>query len=231
MSISLALTALMMGLAGGPHCLAMCGVACVGLGWAQGAQSGSAWWLFQIGRLLGYALLGAAVAATMQSLNWLSSHSAALRPWWTLLHVAALALGMYLLLCARQPVWLDRGARGLWQWLRPRTARRGGAALVGLLWALLPCGLLYSALLVAALAGGVWAGAGTMALFALGSALWLWGGRWLWLRLSGGMAVGAGTARGQWGVRVAGAALSCNALWILLNGTAVGRGVLAWCLG
>ena len=39
----------------------------------------------------------------------------------------------------------------------------------GALWVLMPCGLLYSALLVAALSGGPLEGALAMALFALGS--------------------------------------------------------------
>ena len=37
----------------------------------------------------------------------------------------------------------------------------------------MPCGLLYSALLVAALSGGAWQGALSMALFGVGSGIWL----------------------------------------------------------
>ena len=37
----------------------------------------------------------------------------------------------------------------------------------------MPCGLLYSAVLVAALSGGAWQGALSMAAFAVGGALWL----------------------------------------------------------
>jgi sulfite exporter TauE/SafE len=42
-----------------------------------------------------------------------------------------------------------------------------------MLWALLPCGLLYSAVMVSALAGSVAGGALLMALFALGSGITL----------------------------------------------------------
>ena len=38
MQSSLALTAVLMGLAGGPHCVAMCGAACAGLGQAAGTR-------------------------------------------------------------------------------------------------------------------------------------------------------------------------------------------------
>lgn len=244
MNASLALTALLMGLAGGPHCVAMCGAACAGLGRAAGPRQGAALWAFQTGRLIGYALLGGVEAATVQGVGWLGSHTAALRPVWTLLHVAALLLGLLLLVRARQPLWLDLPARGLWQRMRRLSGlgslggTRGGPlvmGVVGALWALLPCGLLYSALLVAALAGDPLAGAGTMALFAIGSGLWLLAGPWLWLRLAsagwGGAAGGAQPMRGEWGVRIAGAALAASALWALLHGSASGRAFMAWCFG
>jgi sulfite exporter TauE/SafE len=38
MQTSLAMTALLMGLAGGPHCIAMCGAACAGIGKAAGER-------------------------------------------------------------------------------------------------------------------------------------------------------------------------------------------------
>ena len=38
MQSSLAITALMMGVLGGPHCVAMCGAACAGLGQAAGER-------------------------------------------------------------------------------------------------------------------------------------------------------------------------------------------------
>jgi sulfite exporter TauE/SafE len=40
----------------------------------------------------------------------------------------------------------------------------------------MPCGLLYSAVLVAALSGGAWQGALSMAAFAVGGAVWLLAG-------------------------------------------------------
>ena len=50
MQSSLAITALMMGVLGGPHCVAMCGAACAGLGQAAGARRGQALLAFQLGR-------------------------------------------------------------------------------------------------------------------------------------------------------------------------------------
>lgn len=213
MQSSLAITALMMGVLGGPHCVAMCGAACAGLGQAAGERRVSALWSFQAGRLLGYSLLGAGAAFSVQGLGWLTTQSAALRPLWTLLHLAAIALGLVLVVMARQPVWLDAGARSLWSRVRTFNQRWGSAApaIVGVLWALMPCGLLYSALMVAALAGDPLRGAGSMALFALGSSLSLWTGPWLLLRMQ---AIGDGA----WGVRLAGAALMTLSSWALWMG-------------
>ena len=87
-----------MGLVGGPHCVAMCGAACAGLGQAAGPRKNQANFSFQGGRVLGYSALGALAAASMQGLGWLTVQSAALRPVWSLLHVAALVLGLLLLL-------------------------------------------------------------------------------------------------------------------------------------
>lgn len=217
MQASLALTALLMGLAGGPHCIAMCGAACAGIGASAGpgqSRQNGAMLLFQLGRLVGYSLLGALAAASMQGLGWMTVHSAALRPVWSMLHVAALVVGMFLLLQGRQPAWLDRTARTLWQRVKALQQRRGvtGPVLVGMLWALLPCGLLYSALMVAALTGETWQGAAVMALFVLGTSVSLMAGPWLLLRLK---LLQAGD--GAWGIRLAGLALLVSAgigLWM-----------------
>ena len=49
---------------------AVCGAACVGIGKAAGKRGASALLVFQIGRLAGYAVLGAIAAASMQTLAW-----------------------------------------------------------------------------------------------------------------------------------------------------------------
>lgn len=217
MEASLIVTALLMGLAGGPHCIAMCGAACAGIGVTAGdrpAQQNRAMGLFQVGRVLGYAGLGGLAAATMQGLGWLTVQSAALRPLWSTIHVAALVLGLLLLFQARQPAWLERSARNVWERIK-RLQKRGGAfgpVLVGMLWAFLPCGLLYSALLVAALTGVVWQGAAVMALFVVGTSVSLMAGPWLLLRMQG-----MGLGDGEWGIRLAGLALAISAavaLWM-----------------
>lgn len=214
MQSSLALTALLMGLVGGPHCVAMCGAACAGLGQAAGPRKNTALLSFQLGRVVGYSALGALAAGSMQGLGWLTIQSASLRPVWTLFHVAAAVLGLVLLWNARQPVWLESVGRSIWAKARSLGAGATGTPLlVGTLWAFLPCGLLYSALLVAAMAGGPLDGAAVMALFALGTSVTMTAGPWLWLRLRG-----ASPDSGAWGVRLAGAALTASSGWALWMG-------------
>jgi sulfite exporter TauE/SafE len=219
MQTSLALTGLLMGLAGGPHCVAMCGAACAGLGQAAGARKNAALWIFQAGRVLGYATLGALAAFSMQGLGWLTVQSAALRPVWTLFHVATLALGLLLLWRAQQPVWLEQGGKKIWTAARSLAAGRGRGAplVVGMLWTFLPCGLLYSALLVATLTGSAVQGAVVMACFALGTSVSMMAGPWLWLRLRGQRGQ-RNSAWGDWGVRLAGLALAASSAWALWMG-------------
>jgi sulfite exporter TauE/SafE len=223
MTTSLLLSAWLMGLVGGPHCVAMCGAACAGMGRLAGTSDAAGIWAFQGGRVLGYAALGGLSAATLQGLGWLTVQSAALRPLWSLFHLAVLAMGLALLLQARQPLWLDTGARQLWARVRATAGGWGPSAPValGMAWALLPCGLLYSALLLAAMAGSVLGGALVMALFAAGTSVSMVLGPRLWLRL-------AGQPRSpRWGVRLAGAVLAASASWALWMGLV--KGAAPWC--
>lgn len=223
MQTSLAVTALLMGLAGGPHCVAMCGAACAGIGKAAGQRGTLAIGTFQVGRMAGYSALGAAAAASMQGLGWLTTQTAVMRPVWTLFHVAVMVLGLMLALLARQPVWLDATARSVWSRVRVFNAAwgRGAPLAIGAAWAFMPCGLLYSALLLAALSGGPLDGALSMALFAMGSSVSLVIGPWLLLRLRGG-------GSGEWGIRLAGLALAATSGWALWMGLA--HNAAPWCV-
>jgi sulfite exporter TauE/SafE len=222
MNTSLAFTALLMGLAGGPHCIAMCGAACAGIGQAAAPRTQRALLSFQLGRLIGYGLLGLLAAAFMQGLGWLSVHAAALRPVWIMIHVAAIVIGLTLLVLGRQPPWLEGGARRVWARVRAGVGRWGLAAplVIGLAWALLPCGLLYSALMVAALAGSAINGVAVMLLFAIGSGITLGLGPWLLLRFG----INSG---GAWGMRLAGLALIATAGWGLWMGLM--HNMAPWC--
>ena len=224
MLASMTISALMMGLVGGPHCVAMCGAACSGI--ARGAGPGRAGtlalWRFQFSRLLGYSLLGAFAGGTVEGLAWMGTQTAVLRPLWIMLHVAALLLGLVLLGHGRQPAFVDGWGQQVWRHVKPVLARLGPRApvVLGLGWALMPCGLLYSALLVASLSASAFGGALLMAAFALGTLVSLVTGPWLLLQLKD-----AGS--GQWGMRLAGLALASTSGWALWMGITQPTGL--WC--
>lgn len=223
MGLTLAATALLMGLAGGPHCMAMCGAACGGVVRGAGGSPGRGMLSFQMGRLLGYSAAGAAAGAAVQSFAWLSSHTAALRPVWTLFHLAVLAWGLMLLARARQPAWVETAGRSVWARVRPMAQRRGGLVATGALWIFMPCGLLYSALLVASLAGGPLQGGLAMALFALGSGVCLGFAPAAWRRLQ----AWGNQLRKDRGTRIAGGLLAATAAWALWMDLA--HRVAQWC--
>ena len=172
--------------------------------------------------MLGYALFGAFAAGSVQGLAWLGTNTAVIRPVWTMFHVAALLLGAVLLWQARQPAWLEGLGQSVWRKARPVLGRLGGKApvVLGVAWALMPCGLLYSALLVASLSANAMEGALIMALFSTGTSISLTAGPWLLLRLRGGRS-------GAWGIRLAGLALAATSGWALWMGITNPTGL--WC--
>jgi sulfite exporter TauE/SafE len=218
---TLAATALLMGIAGAPHCAAMCGAACGGL--SQASRSARAKWMFQAGRLAGYTTAGAVAASAVEGFAWLTSQTGALRPVWTLFHLVVLAWGLSLVLLARQPAWVGNAGRTAWMRVRPLAQRSGGVFTAGALWIFMPCGLLWSALLVASLAGGALEGALAMALFALASSTGLLFGPWLFERLRGE----GNRVRQDWGTRAAGVLLAGAAAWALWMDLA--ERIAIWC--
>ncbi|WP_431131454.1 sulfite exporter TauE/SafE family protein [Variovorax paradoxus] len=233
MQTALAAAALLMGLAGGPHCVAMCGAASAAVirivpvpasGGAGGGAVFPAQAAFHLGRIASYATAGAIAAASVDSLAQASTQVAALRPLWMLLHVFVFAWGAMLAASGRQPVWAQRIGRTLEARLRPLAASSPlGVLATGALWVAMPCGLLYSALLLASLGNGPLQGGVAMMLFATGSGLSLVLAPWLWQRLrwSGGGGPQA------WGARLAGALLAAAALQALWLD--IGHQIEAWC--
>ncbi len=227
MDFALVLSGLLLGLAGAPHCVAMCSAPCA---LATGGGRASSAWAFHGSRIAGYALAGAVVASSVGALASLSSLSPALRPLWTLVHAAALALGLWLAWQGRQPQWLEdlgRGARrqvdGPGGWMPMKGPAR--SAVVGAAWVAWPCGLLQSALVVAALANDAAGGALVMAAFGVATAGGLLLGPWAWRRLSGGSAVVSASL----GIRLAGVMLALASSWSL--GAGIWHKAMAYCFG
>lgn len=217
MDTALILGAGLMGLAGTPHCAAMCGAPCAAVTQRCGSQARHGLLAgFTLGRLLSYAAGGAVVAASVGAVNVLGSMAPVLRPLWTLLHLAVLGLGLWLLFTGRQPAWWARmgtapvmAAAPPAGWQRVAAPLRAGAA--GAMLLALPCGLLQSALLIAALANTPLQGALAMGSFAAASSLGLW--------LPGALAARA-PGRASVNVlmlRLAGATLAAASAWALTH--------------
>jgi len=233
--LTLVFGALLLGAAGIPHCAAMCGPACAAVVGSRSAAAGRvAEWGFQAARLAGYAGVGALAAAGVGLAEAMGSTAPILRPVWILLHVAALGLGLWLAITGRQPTWMSRvlvrqPAAAAWQPVSgPRELRRKrvmAASMAGLAWVAWPCGLLQSALVMAALANTPLGGAGVMAAFATASAAGLLWGPWALSRVSQEM----GGRVTEWAVRGAGVLLAVGSAWAL--GHDVWLRVVAYCFG
>ena len=234
MSAALSAGALLMGLASAPHCVAMCSSACGGAARACGGDHPQrAMVALQLGRLLSYAAVGALAAASVSTLGAWSAGTPALRPLWSAVHLGALLLGLWLVWRGQAPDWLrlfgQRVAHRVQQQVRrtpPGAGRLWQAGLLGTAWVGLPCGLLQSALVVAALGDGPWQGAAVMASFAAGSSVGLWAGPALWWRFSGGR---LNAASGPlMAARLGGAVLVALSGWALTHGLWE-RVYAAWC--
>ena len=130
---------------------------------------------YHLGRLGGYVVAGAIcglIGATLQAVLDLARIGAALR----------LASGVLLLLIALRILspwnplrWLETLGAKFWRRLQPFTlnagknAGRAHAIALGLLWGWLPCGLVYSMLLFAALSGDALDGSAILLAFGLGT--------------------------------------------------------------
>jgi sulfite exporter TauE/SafE len=176
----LMLTAFLMGLGGIPHCAAMCGAACAAA-LPRGVPP-----LALLGRCVGYALLGALAAASAAMIAHWGRQVAVLQPFWVLAQLMAAVVGIWLFVTGQMPQTIDRLGQAAYWRVRQRARQAMGEQraarwrkwwpfLAGLAWAALPCGLLYGALMVAALASDALGGGLVMLSFALPSALGVWG--------------------------------------------------------
>ena len=173
------LTALLAGLFGSTHCLGMCGGLATALGTVSGRRSAGQTLLYQGGRLVSYATAGA-MAGTLGAA---AGFALAVPSWSALLRLGTalmvIIIGLDISLgTGTATYWLrapERWGGRLWRRLAPArrlplpSAPHTRALLLGLLWGWLPCGLVYSVLLAAALAGSAAAGAFTMLGFGLGT--------------------------------------------------------------
>lgn len=176
------LTAFVVGLLGGVHCVGMCGgiVSLLSLGMApeRRARLASALPLqlgYNLGRILGYGVAGALAGGLGALLAGSGAVLLGQRALYALAALVMIALGLYLGGWWRGLAAVERAGGLLWRRLEPigrrllpiRSWRQ--AVAVGLVWAWLPCGLVYSVLILALGTGSPTAGAMVLLAFGLGT--------------------------------------------------------------
>jgi len=149
-------TAFIIGLLGGAHCIGMCGGIMNALSFAIPEQQRN--WrqvtpillLYNFGRIFSYTIAGAIVGLLG---GWLQQTGSAAAP--ALRIIAGLmliAMGLYLAGWWRGLTYLEKLGGYLWKYLQPignrlmPVTRLSQAALLGMIWGWLPCGLVYSTL-------------------------------------------------------------------------------------
>lgn len=168
-------SALLLGLAGSVHCVAMCGGIVSALSFSTPSHKPALPYelSYHLGRLFSYALAGAITGG----LGTLFSHqvSGGIAILTTLSALFLLAMALYIGNWWRGLSWLEKQGARLWKPLAPLSKRfipfRHPLAAVpyGMIWGWLPCGLVYSTL-TWSLASGSWLnGAVTMLMFGLGT--------------------------------------------------------------
>ncbi|HEY3698124.1 MAG TPA: sulfite exporter TauE/SafE family protein [Spongiibacteraceae bacterium] len=179
MTIDLALfgSALLLGFVGSTHCVGMCGGISATLGAAGGANNVKLSLSYNVGRVLCYTLLGAIVGGSVELLTipvtpvlpqiglWLRS----------LAGLLVIAMGLYVAGWWSGLTRLEAIGKHLWRHVQPLTRKllpprhAGSALLLGALWGLLPCGMVYSSLSWTAMNGTALGGAEWMAAFGIGT--------------------------------------------------------------
>ena len=144
------LSAFVIGLAGGLHCVVMCGGISGALGFATGRNYFTGVLAYNFGRITSYAFIGFIIGYT----GWLiGTHS----PWAhaTLKIISGLLLiliGLRVSGVAKRFHFLEKGGAAIWQHISPLATSLfpidsvTKAWLFGMVWGWLPCGLVYSAL-------------------------------------------------------------------------------------
>lgn len=166
--------ALMAGVAGSAHCLLMCGGLAGALSMRNRMATPS---LYHVGRLGGYSMAGALFGLFGASLQ--SALNLPLLATTTRLAAALLVIlaGVRVLSGLNGLAWIERLGARFWKLVQPVAKQAAGGSgssagrslLLGLLWGWLPCGLVYSMLLLAALSGNAVRGAAVMLAFGLGT--------------------------------------------------------------
>ncbi len=170
--------ALAAGLAASGHCAAMCGGVAGALALRHRASTPGRRMLsalvYNLARISSYAAAGALAGLAGGALLSAIDIGALVLAFRVLSGAIMVVVAGRLLFGWRLLDPLEAAGAGLWRRLGPAAARAGDGELrsalrLGLAWGLLPCGMTYSMLLLAATTASPWTGAGVMLAFGAGT--------------------------------------------------------------
>lgn len=181
----------LVGLAGSVHCVGMCGgivsafsmaparpafpVAVVTLAAPRLTDSAVRVAAYNTGRIASYATAGAIAGGLAGGARTLAGMAAWQGAAYFIANLILVMLGLYLMGAWSALARVEQLGQALWRRLHPLTSRilridsPFKMLALGALWGWLPCGMVYSVLLTAMLAGSVAGGASVMLVFGLGT--------------------------------------------------------------
>lgn len=165
----------LVGLLGGVHCVGMCGgiVAALSAPGAAGRLPGLL--AYNLGRVTTYAALGGVFGAIGSASLLFNQTLPVQLAFYVLANCLLVLLGLYLMGVTRALGPLERLGQRIWRRVQPLgkrflPVRNWQQALpLGMVWGLIPCGLIYSVLSTALVSGSAARGAMLMACFGLGT--------------------------------------------------------------
>ncbi len=173
--LALVVSAFVLGLLGGGHCIGMCGglMGALSLAIPAGQTGRKAVYLvlYNLGRILSYALAGFVFGLA----GWAVDQSSGADILRLIAGLLLISMGLYLAGWWSGLLRLEQAGQLLWRYIQPVTKsfipirNTRHALLLGLLWGWLPCGLVYSTLIWSASQGDAGLSALLMLVFGLGT--------------------------------------------------------------
>ncbi len=171
------MSAFLVGLLGGGHCVGMCGgiVGAVSMHLPQSKSKVPFLLAYNAGRILSYTLAGA-IAGLVGASSFFLQHVLPIQHvLYGISSLILIALGLYLAGIWHGVTHLESAGKAIWKTLQPYSKRYipvqnfKQAFLLGSLWGWLPCGLVYSVLIAAVATGNAVSGGLLMLVFGLGT--------------------------------------------------------------
>ena len=171
------MSAFLVGLLGGGHCVGMCGgiVGAVSMHLPQSKSKAPFLLSYNAGRILSYTFAGA-IAGLVGASSFFLEHVLPIQHvLYGITSLMLIALGLYLAGIWHGVTYLEGAGKGIWKTLQPYSKgyiplqNIKQAFFLGSLWGWLPCGLVYSVLIAAIATGSAINGGLLMLAFGLGT--------------------------------------------------------------